>query len=274
MKAAKLVSRALLSVKGPESLPFLQSLLSNDLNQLPSAKCLYSFLLNAKGRIVSDLLVYAQPNDEILLETDAAQIALLDRNLRLYRLRRKVDIVKRDDLNVHFVFPDLTPSNGDAFPDPRLTSKFGYRLLSGSEVPSTAEESDYLRHRLTWGLGEGGEELADQIALNVNGDFLNGISYDKGCYIGQELIARTHHTGIIRRRLIPFRTLDPPVTVKANSDIVSPDGKRRGKVIRAVEGVGIGVVSVEAVSNKMPLASGGHDLEFYKPDWWPAQEKA
>uniref|UniRef100_A0A914Y9G3 Aminomethyltransferase folate-binding domain-containing protein n=1 Tax=Panagrolaimus superbus TaxID=310955 RepID=A0A914Y9G3_9BILA len=212
MQIAKLAHRALLSLKGPETRPFLQGLLTQDINTLGASKCIYSFLLNAKGRIVADFMVYkpketTEIQDEILLETDAERIEQLEKLFTLYRLRKKVEITK-PSTEIFFVFPDKNDtkkSEGDNyFVDPRLGQSFGSRFLGNAK--ETVNSDEYLRRRLEWGIGEGYNELKDQIPLNINGDILNGISYDKGCYIGQELIARTHHTGVIRSRLLPFKT--------------------------------------------------------------------
>uniref|UniRef100_A0AC35GXR0 Aminomethyltransferase folate-binding domain-containing protein n=1 Tax=Panagrolaimus sp. PS1159 TaxID=55785 RepID=A0AC35GXR0_9BILA len=271
MQIAKLAHRALLSLKGPETLPFLQGLLTKDLNTLDSTKCAYSFLLNAKGRIVADFIIYKPQaaENEILLETDADRIEHLEKLFTLYRLRKKVEITK-PSTEIFFVFPGSNSNeiNERCFVDPRVGQTFGSRFLGNAK--ETSNSDDYLRRRLEWGIGEGYAELKDQIPLNINGDFLNGISYDKGCYIGQELIARTHHTGIIRSRLLPFKTTAK--NLKSNSSVLDSNGKRRGKVIKIFDGFGISIVSIEGVLTKQKfLSEDGESLEFSIPKWWPIE---
>ena len=145
--------------------------------------------MNAKGRIVADLIVYKAPpttstsEDEIFLETDADKLDDLERLLKLYRLRKRVEI-SRPSADVFFMFPEAgslpNSSQGDSFADPRLGKDFGNRFLGNAK--ETVDASDYMRRRLEWGIGEGNDELGNQIPLNVNGDFLKGISFDKGIF--------------------------------------------------------------------------------------------
>lgn len=116
-----------------------------------------------------------------MLETDADRIDNLERLLMLYRLRKKVEISKLS-AQIFFVFPHNDSFSNEikegSFVDPRVGPEFGSRFLGN--IKETASSEDYLRRRLQWGIGEGFDELKDQIPLNINGDFLNGISYDKG----------------------------------------------------------------------------------------------
>jgi folate-binding Fe-S cluster repair protein YgfZ len=136
---------------------------------------LHSFILNVKGRIVHDVFVYSG-NDEhcFLLEVDNKACTSLERMLKVYRLRRKIDISQIVDMNVGFTLNSMRNS----FEDPRVPN-FGRRIL-GNFSNEQADDSGYLMRRLEWGIPEGPDELTDQIPLNANGDIMNSINFDKG----------------------------------------------------------------------------------------------
>lgn len=143
---------------------------------------MYTFLLNAKGRISFDLFVYKETdNDALLIETESKWINALESTLKLYRLRRPIEI-ERSEFQVYF--SDVRPENeSSAFPDPRVPN-FGYRLLRKPEYSVKFNQNngpaiDYLARRLIWGIPEG-EELHQQLPLNMNGDIMNAISFTKG----------------------------------------------------------------------------------------------
>lgn len=136
---------------------------------------IYSFILNVKGRIVHDVFVYSRSKDNYLIEVDQKACSSLERMLKVYRLRRKIDIVAIK-LDVGFT---LDSADG-SFEDPRVP-QFGRRALGEFSGNSTSD-NEYLMRRLEWGIAEGSDELADQIPLNANGDIMNGINFDKGIY--------------------------------------------------------------------------------------------
>lgn len=141
---------------------------------------IYAFLLNAKGRILFDLLVYKHANfNGLLVESDARRMASLEKVLKMYRLRRKIDIDLCQNNFVHFSTERI---DKHTFEDPR-TPNFGYRVISDNQsLGSGLTKEDYLDHRLDWGIAEGYDEIGDQIPLQANGDYLNGISFEKGLF--------------------------------------------------------------------------------------------
>ena len=220
--------RAYLEVRGKDAKSFLQGVTTNDMSLLTGhGDCVATAFLTPKGRILSDALLYdvtPPPVDEggkvvptIVVETHTDTHEDLARFLSMYRLRAKLKI--RSAPQYHTV---VVPTAQDAVPalegavlcalDPRHTS-LGQRLLfaSGEEAepmpPSQRDVSMHSRHRILHGLGEGAE-LVGRVPLEANLDLLGYISFSKGCYVGQELIARTKHKGLVRKRLLPFiRTL-------------------------------------------------------------------
>ncbi|XP_007986373.3 putative transferase CAF17, mitochondrial isoform X2 [Chlorocebus sabaeus] len=163
-----------------------------------------------------------------LLECDSSVQGALQKHLALYRIRRKVTVEPHPELRVWAVLPSSPEACGNAplqesagaaailIRDPR-TARMGWRLLTQDEGPALVSGGrlgdlwDYHQHRYLQGVPEGVGDLPPGVALPLESNlaFMNGVSFTKGCYIGQELTARTHHMGVIRKRLFPVRFLDP-----------------------------------------------------------------
>lgn len=144
----------------------------------------YALLLNIKGRIKFDLFVYKK-DASYVLETDAMGLNNLENELKLYRLKKKIEFVQLKTHNVYFT--PIQPQNSsqdEIFEDPRAHG-FGYRFLKKKEFKFNTEMSmdNYLERRMEWGIPENLDELADQIPMNMNADLMNGISFEKGLYL-------------------------------------------------------------------------------------------
>uniref|UniRef100_A0A915JUG1 Transferase CAF17 homolog, mitochondrial n=1 Tax=Romanomermis culicivorax TaxID=13658 RepID=A0A915JUG1_ROMCU len=326
---AKLCQRSLLSLKGHETDLFLQGLVTNDVvahsKNTAENSCLYSFMLNTQGRVLYDLIVYFLPQNEedecreILLECDQALIDDLKKTLLMYRLRKKIDINKMDQvLDVYSIFWDgddrrlqdvqygncgndfklrvnsdhevslTTKVKGlmNYFIDPR-TKSLGLRAILSrhafiAQVFDGIEERDeerYHRQRYSLGIGEGRLDLPPGtcLPLESNGDYLNGISFHKGCYVGQELTARTHHTGVVRKRLMPLffdASLDKHKKISLDSKILDDRRQSVGKFRNQSLGVGLGLLRIEeAMKSKSLFVSNDSNTEVFecstrKPHWW------
>jgi tRNA-modifying protein YgfZ len=158
---------------------FLQGLITNDVTgALPS----YAALLSAQGKHMFDFLVWRDRAD-LLLDCEAVVADELAKRLTLYRLRRKIAITRDEELAVHW---SLAEHDG-AVPDPRLAA-LGHRWLAPAQGASA--DSAWLAHRLGLGVPEGRAEMGDILWLETNAVELNGVSFTKGCYVGQENTAR------------------------------------------------------------------------------------
>jgi len=172
---------------------FLQGLVTNDVSgDLP----VYAALLSAQGKAMFDFLVWDGGDGALLLDCEADAAAELAKRLSLYRLRRAIDIGVDETLAVHW---STEPFNGDK-PDPRL-SELGYRSV-GAKTDTEAGDEAYITHRLALGVPEGRDELGDVLWLETNAVELNGVSFEKGCYIGQENTARMNWRQKVNRRLV------------------------------------------------------------------------
>jgi len=170
---------------------FLQGLVTNDVK---GALPCYAALLTAQGKHMFDFLVWGDGAD-ILLDCEAALVDDLVKRLSMYRLRRKIAIARDETLAVHW---SLAPQDG-AVPDPRLAA-LGHRWLAapGGEPADAA----WLAHRLSLGVPEGRADMGDILWLETNAVELNGVSFTKGCYVGQENTARMNWRSKVNRRLV------------------------------------------------------------------------
>ena len=210
MPATTLTSRALLRLSGEDVRGFLQGLVTNDVfGDLP----VWAALLSAQGKCLFDFFVWADGED-LLLDCEADAATDLARRLTLYRLRRPITIERDDGLSVHW-----STNGNDGTPDPRLAElgrrwcspakagaqpsleATGLRLSPENDDGNNAENL-YLRHRLSLGVCEGRAELADLLWLECNAAELNGVSFTKGCYVGQENTARMNWRQKVNRRLV------------------------------------------------------------------------
>ena len=202
MTATRLTSRAVIrltaTAEGEDLRDFLQGLVTNDVTMpLP----LWAALLSPQGKVLFDFLVWEDGAD-LLLDCEAAQAEALIKRLSMYRLRRKIAIALDASFGVHW------QTGLGATPDPRLTS-LGQRWLGWAAGDSA--EAGWLAHRLSVGVCEGTAELGDLLWLECNAAELNGVSFSKGCYVGQENTARMNWRAKVNRRVVvvPLEASDP-----------------------------------------------------------------
>ncbi|NWI96022.1 CAF17 transferase, partial [Pitta sordida] len=260
---------------------------------------LYAHALNVQGRCLYDVILYrlhgsAGEEPHILLECDRDVLDSLQKHLKLYKIRRKVDIAPCPDLSLWAVIPGEKAGNaasslpkcaGQAVlltPDPR-TEVMGWRLITkkganlsdiipGSEIGNV---QDYHRHRYKQGIPEGVKDLPPGVALPLESNlaYMNGISFTKGCYIGQELTARTHHTGVIRKRLLPV-CLSAPLPspdIPEGTQIFTESGKPAGKFRAGGGELGIALLRLAHLNEPLCLNLGGDKVKLSAntPEWWP-----
>jgi folate-binding protein YgfZ len=183
-------------------------LITNDIGRLAPNAPLYAALLTPQGKVLFDFLL-SEESGIVFLDCAAASSQALLKRLTLYRLRAKVELSLRDDLRVLW--------NQGGSPDPRLP-ELGTRRIAQTNGQETSAE--YLLHRLGLGVPEGGDFGSDKIfALDAGLEELNGVSFDKGCYVGQELTARMKHRGTARKRLLPIETTGKTPLPPSGSDI-------------------------------------------------------
>ena len=198
--ATLLPNRALLRVAGEDVRGFLQGLVTQDMGLVTPATPQWAGLLTAQGKALYDFILW-EDADSILIDCEADQRDSLAKRLSIYRLRRPITI-QPEEGGVHW-----SPTGEQGVPDPRLP-ELGRRSLGPAEgAPTTA----WLPHRLSLGITEGAAELGQDktLWLEANAQELNGVSFTKGCYIGQENTARMHYRAKVNRRLVVAPLAEP-----------------------------------------------------------------
>ncbi|XP_075146802.1 iron-sulfur cluster assembly factor IBA57, mitochondrial [Haematobia irritans] len=283
--------RQIVRVNGDDAISFLQGLTTNDMRQLEMSTetSLYTMFLNKAGRVLYDAIMYRTSTDPttILIECDKEVVSELIKHLKLYRVRRKIQIDSvADEYTVWSSFGGSThkpKSTNDIIitDDPRL-SFLGQRIVLTTNQPGQlpklyteaeileSSKGDYQQHRYKIGVAEGALDMppGKQFPLEANCDILNGVSFNKGCYIGQELTARVHHTGVIRKRHMPV-ILTAPLESNSSKSIVNETDTKIGNILGSIGNKAIGLLRIEKVLKSKELLIDGKPCYVEKPSWWP-----
>jgi folate-binding protein YgfZ len=197
MDSTTLLDRAVMRVSGADARGFLQGLLTQDVALVAPDTPRWGALLTPQGKALFDFILWDGGDDTLLIDCEADQRDALARRLLLYRLRRAITI-EPTDLAVHWSLDEARGS-----PDPRLP-ELGRRWLASADGAASDMSSAWRRHRLGLGVVEGIAELGQDATLwlECNARELEGVSFTKGCYIGQENTARMHHRAKVNRRLV------------------------------------------------------------------------
>ncbi|HEX6374461.1 MAG TPA: folate-binding protein [Allosphingosinicella sp.] len=193
MAATTLIDRAILRLSGEDVRGFLQGLVTHDLALLAPDRPLWAGLLTPQGKALFDFILWAD-GDDVLIDCEREAAGDLAGRLTLYRLRRKISLERVEGLCAHW------SPGGSGLPDPRL-AELGRRWLA---PPGEAAAEGWLAHRLGLGVTEGRVELGSDktLWLECNAAELDGVSFTKGCYVGQENTARMNYRSKVNRRLV------------------------------------------------------------------------
>jgi hypothetical protein len=206
MPATTLADRTLIRLSGEDVHGFLQGLVTADMRQVTAVTPSWAALLSPQGKALFDFILWGDgrdPDGDVFVDCEAEFADELIRRLTLYRLRRPIQLQLVSGLAVHWspTAPgDLPPeSTFGAVSDPRLAD-LGFRWLAPPDAPAEG----WLRHRLSLGVAEGRAELGydKTLWLECNAAELNGVSFTKGCYVGQENTARMNYRSKVNRRLV------------------------------------------------------------------------
>ena len=215
MHQCLLPDRAIVMVTGEEAEALLNRLFTRDLLGLTEGEARYAALLSPQGKLQFDLFVWRRP-DGFWIDCAKDQAADLAKKLTMFKLRSKVTIDgKGDDLGVAAAWGGaLEASPGPAFRDPRH-DQLGYRIVAPrARLDNFPDDMNaYERHRILLGVPKGGVDFAygDAFVHDANLDLLHGVDFDKGCYVGQEVVSRVHHRNSARKRVVKVHFYgDPP----------------------------------------------------------------
>lgn len=284
-----LADRIVLRLTGADVRSFLQGIVTNDVMRVTPRQAIYAALLTPQGKFLFDFFMAEAADGALLFDCAADRAEALMKRLALYKLRADVTVARADDLGVAAVIKGALPGapaatvgvawdldGGIAFHDPRLTA-LGQRViataaaldaLAAGHAHGTAE--DYDRHRLGLGVPEAGRDIEPEqsFALESNLEELNGVDFHKGCYVGQELTARTKHRGTVRKRILPVRVMGP---LPAPGTAVTADGNEIGHMRSGRDGRALALLRLDRYAAARAaggaLTAKGVPLELDLPDW-------
>jgi len=285
-------SRGVLTVSGPDAVTFLQGIVSNDVTRVAPDRAIYAAFLTPQGKFLHDFFI-ARIGDTLCLDCEAARRADLLRRLSVYRLRSKVELADATaGLAVALMFGPRAAAaldlpvepgravafvDGVAYVDPRLDALGSRAILprAAAKAALTAagfrpgDAADYERLRLSLGVPDGSRDLAVEKAILLENGFdeLHGVDWQKGCYLGQELTARTKYRGVIRKRLVPVR-IDGKLPDSGTP--IHLGDREAGEMRSGADGIGLALLRLECLD---PAAGGGvlvagaSRLTPVKPAW-------
>lgn len=277
MPVARVDDRAVVRIAGSEAAGLLQNVLTLDMAEVDRNGSGYGALLSPQGKILWDFVLHKQP-DFYAADLRADQAEAFAKRLSLYKLRAKVDITPAPDLAVFVAWgTDREGQGGEAPHDPRL-AELGSRWLAPADSAATgASAADWHRHRIALAVPEGGIDFVfgEAFPHDAGMDSLHGIAFDKGCYVGQEVVSRMRHRGTARRRVVAIEGRgafpDPGTDILTGQQVVGRLGSSAG--VKA-----IGVARLDriraALDEGRPLRAAAAELSVALPAWatygWPA----
>ncbi len=288
LRRCLLPDRGSLRLEGADAVPFLQSLVSNDVTRAGHDRAVYATLLTPQGRFLFDFMIVGD-GAALLLDAEAARLADLQKRLTLYRMRSKVTIETRAGqwatgtawgagAAAAFGLPEeagAARALGDAvaFVDPRLAA-LGVRLIGpqaavAALLAETGAESDFAAwdaHRLDLGVPDGSRDVPVEKGLLLEHNFeeLNAIDFKKGCYIGQELTARTKYRGLVKKRL--YKVTGEGALPAPGTPVMRGEHEA-GTLYSSAGGTGLALLRLEDVETGEPLRAADTLLRPVKPDW-------
>ena len=272
--------RSVIAVSGDDRVEFLQGLISNDTTKVTSGRAVWAALLTPQGRFLNDMFVADGATDTLLLDTERERAPALAKKLTLYKLRSKVTVEDRSAaMEVAVVFgagaeEALQIDGAVSFIDPRL-AELGVRVLApagkaaallSARGITAAPLDDYDALRLSLGVPDGSRDLPVEKALLLESGFdeLNGVDWKKGCYMGQELTARTKYRGLVKKRLFPVSVQG---ALPAPGTSVYLAGKEVGELRSGSGRRALALLQTEAARGPGPLTADGVQVVPVIPPW-------
>jgi len=256
---SRLADRAVLRVGGPERLAFLDGLLSTATDTLQPGDLAYGALLSPQGKILTDMMVFADA-DDVALDVPAAARAELIRRLTLYKLRAAVTLAETDEA-VAVTFADRP----GARPDPRGEG-LGRRLIAPADAPEDPDVlARYTEARIARGVPDAGVDfvLGDTFPHDVNMDLTGGVDFKKGCFVGQEVVSRMRHRGTARRRTVIVEA-DAPLPETGTE--ITAAGRPAGRLGTRLDARGLALVRIDRIAAGGAAEADGVALKVRVPD--------
>ncbi|WFU26726.1 folate-binding protein [Bradyrhizobium sp. CB1717] len=280
MKSAFLPDRSVIKVAGEDARNFLNGLITTDVDRLKPGLGRFGALLTPQGKIIADFLITEVPAGHgggFLIDCPKALADTLATKLKFYKLRAKVT-VENLDLGVLAAWDGQPAAQPDlAFADPRK-AELGTRILIPEDLKQKLSDligadlvdaADYEAHRIALGVPRGGLDFmySDAFPHETNMDRLAGVDFDKGCYVGQEVVSRMQHRGTARTRSV--KVLLDEISPEVGVSVMAGD-KPVGTMGSSARGKGIALVRIDRVADALdagqPLTAGGLTLTLAEPE--------
>lgn len=270
MKRNHISQRRIISFTGEDRCSFLQGLITNDIQALSSHNLCWAALLTAQGRIQHLFFIW-KTNDALWLETTEDEAEIVLKTFRRFKLRANVQI-ELTEFSV-LTGPSGSPAPDTALltaPDPRHPS-LGWRAVMPQKSELTEQDHiPLLQRRLTVGVPDITDIAPGKtLVLEANMDHLHGVSWEKGCYLGQEVTARTHYRGLIKRRILPISSQDD--SLLATEGTITLNGKEVGELTSHHGSRGLALLHRNAWHGE-GLFLGETALTLHWPTWLPYEE--
>jgi folate-binding protein YgfZ len=294
MQAALLPERGVVKVAGEDARGFLNGLATNDIGKVTPGGARFAALLTPQGKIIVDFIVTeatAEDSGGFFLDVPRALAQTLADKLKFYKLRAKVTVENLSEaLGVMAVWNGAPAASeyGLSFADPRLPALGSRIILPPQEATEAATDlgvtlvdtEAYEAHRIALGVPRGGSDFTygDTFPHEADMDQLGGIDFQKGCYVGQEVVSRVEHRHTARSRVVPVEFENAPWGGLA----VMAGDKAVGTMGSSISGRGLALLRLDRVADAMasgtPLISGGVEIRLAKPSWatfeWPGEAEA
>lgn len=259
----RLNRRGLVSIDGPDTRKLLQGLLTADLGRLDRQRAIAAALLTPQGKVLVEMIVSATTNG-VLLDCCEAEAGALIKRLTLYKLRAKIEIANRTaDLAVAW------SATAGEIPDPRHPG-LGFRTIIATADARGTADAAYDAHRIRLGIAEQGADYGatEVFPHEANYDQLGAVDFDKGCYVGQEVVSRMQHRGTARSRFVP---VSGTAALPPKGMPVTAGGREIGQMGSQEGGHGLVLMRLDrladAVSAGAQVEAGGVALTIHRPSW-------
>ena len=257
MSSTLLRDRAIICVTGEDAEALLNRLFTNSMLDMAGGSARYAALLSPQGKLLFDFLVYRH-EAAFWIDCRRDQAADLAKKLNMFRLRAKATIQVRDDLAVAASWGGSRPeAPGPMFRDPRHEA-LGERVVgSPDRLAGFGEDpEEYRAHRMALGVPDGGTDwpYGDTFVHDANLDLLHGVDFDKGCYVGQEVVSRVHHRGSARKRIVRVHFHGDPPAVGA--ELMAGD-TRLGQIMSVLSRDGLAAVRIDRLADAVTAGAPG-----------------
>ena len=283
-----LSERGLIKIAGPDTRDFLQGLVSQNMQRVTDTQAVYSAFLTPQGKFLFDFFAF-EMDGAVFLDVEAERRSDFFKRLSMYKLRSDVELT---DETENFSVYGVLDSQGFAergqakgidggviYADPRLLNMGCRAVLPASDASaleamglSVGDLDSFETLRMSLGLADGSRDMSVDKALLLENGFeeLDGVDFGKGCFMGQELTARTRYRGLVKKRLLPV-TIDGPAVEPGTA--FELDGKAAGEMKTSVGNQGLALVRLEQLSDGVSFTAGDTTITPSVPDWVVFQEK-